>query len=327
MGAEATQTELLERIKNLRTPTEPEGQPEEAGAVDVSVETPDVDSELQTDDIQNDEDQTDDELSNTEELAETLEGDEAAEESSGDDLVYEIGGRQITLKQLDELEKGQMKDADYTQKTQKLAEDRKGVQAQTEKQQEMLDNLQSHIDLVTEMLDGEFEGVDWDELRELDTGEYLKLKEKKEGKQGKLDAAKAKRSELLQSQRNEKASAEQAKLFDALPHWSDPVKKEADMVMLQTYLTDNKWSNEEFNDIINHKHMLTLLDAAKFHARKSTEAAITKKVKKAPVVIKGKKATATNLAKQIGDAQAKFKRTGKIEDAQVVMKLKRQQSK
>lgn len=305
----STMQEALTKMKALRTPTEPEGQPEAVEAVDVSEEAP-------VDEVE----AIEAEATETEEEAAPLE----AEEENEEPIYLDLDGEEVDLNDIRKWKKGFMQEADYTRKTMALAEDRKGLNTLKDKQQAQLDDFQSHIDILADMTGAEFKDVDWDELRDLDTSEYLKLKEKQAGRQGTLDAAKAKRQELLDGQRSELTNTERKKLMDAMPHWSDSAKQEADMVLLQTYLKDKGWNDSEFNDIVNHKHVLALIDAANFHARKSKAPAATKQVRKAPVIVKGKRATATNLNKQIQDAQAKLKQTGNMRDALALKKLKRQ---
>jgi len=129
-----------------------------------------------------------DELENLED-----EGQPEEEGSEESQLVYEIEGAETTLAEILEWKAGHMKDADYRRKTQGVAEEKKATAKEREANKEMQETLQSHIDLMSEVIDAEYDGIDWDELRDTDTAEYLKLKERKEGKQGKLKGAKAKR--------------------------------------------------------------------------------------------------------------------------------------
>lgn len=328
LATESTQTELLTRMKALRTPTEPEGQPEESEAVDASIEAPESDDTLQAEEVEQQEtaEQTDDESISSEELTETLEGEEGAEESP-DDVVYSIGDKEITLKQLDDLEKGGMKEVDYRQKTQKLADERRSFEA---KRTETLDTLQSHIDIATQMLDSEFEGVDWDELRDLDTGEYLKLKEKKEGRQDKLKQATAKRQELVSADLLERQTKGNQELVSLNPNWVDSAGKptkayEEDNQHLANFAKANSLTQDDINAVLtNGRIMQALINSDKFTANIAKAPALTKKVKKAPVVVKGKRASVTNIQSQINEAQAKFKQSGKVEDAMTLRKLKRQ---
>ena len=327
LATESTDTELLTRIKALRTPTEPEGQPEDREVVDVSVETPEDDSDMQPEDVERHTtaEQTDDDLLETEELAETFDADDTEQES----LYLDLDGEEINLDDVRKWKKGHMQEADYTQKTQRVAEQRKSLEAGEAKQTEALESLQSHIDLMADMLDSEFEDVDWDELRDFDTGEYLKLKEKKEGKQGKLDAAKAKRDELHKSKVVERQTLGNQQLLDLNPNWIKAGEitptYTADQSFLAAFAKDNKLTKAEIDAVLTSgKIMQAMINSAKYTAKMAKAPAIAKMVKKAPVIVRGRRATATNITVQIQKAEAKLKTTGRIEDAMALKKLKRQ---
>ena len=328
LATESTQTDLLARMKALRTPTEPEGQPEEGEVVDVSVETPAEVDELQPEEIEGQEtaQQTDDDSTEAEEEAETLDADDEEQES----LYLDLDGEEINLDDIRTWKKGFMQEADYTQKTQKVAEQRKSLEAGEAKQKEALDNLQSHIDIAKDMLDAEFEGVEWDELRDLDTGEYLKLKEKKEGRQAKLEQATAKRQELVSADLLERQTKGNQELVSLNPNWVDGAGKptkayEDDQQHLANFAKANGLTQEDINAVLtNGRIMQALINSDKFTANIAKAPALTKKVKKAPKVVKGKRASVTSIQKQVSEAHAKFKQSGKIEDAMALKKLKRQ---
>jgi len=72
------------------------------------------------------------------------------------------------------------------------------------------------------------------------------------------------------------------------------------------------------------KLMQALINSGKLSTLKTKAKTTLKKVKKAPVVIRGQKANVTSIERQVQEAQAKAKKSGSIQDAAAVMKLKRQ---
>jgi hypothetical protein len=70
--------------------------------------------------------------------------------------------------------------------------------------------------------------------------------------------------------------------------------------------------------------MQAMIDSAKYRANIAKAPSIAKKVKKAPVIIKGKRATVTGINRQIQEAEVRLKSSGKMEDAVKLKKLKRQ---
>lgn len=311
------QEKLLARIKALRTPAESsDGTTEEVEAVDVSVETPGEEESseevLETDELEEE----------VEQLEESSETDDIEEES----LVVEIDGEEISLDDIKKWRAGNLRQSDYTSKTQLLADDKKSFESKRGKQKELLETLESQISVLSEMTEAEFKDVDWDELRDIDTAEYLKLKEHKENSGKKIQTAKEKLKNIKDSEMSEMIASEQKKLLKALPEWSSQEKQQADIAMLNKYLDAKGISDDEFGKVTNHRQMLAFLDAAKFYELKSKAPANAKKVKKAPIVVKGKKPSVASIDRQIKDAQSRLKMSGKIEDAIALTKLKRQQT-
>ena len=308
--AEPTDTEILERIKQIRTQKEPEGQPN-ADDIDVSEEeAPEDEAELLA--------------TETEEEEGAIDQADQSEDESEESYVVLKSGKEISLTEIEELMQGGLRQSDYTQKTMKLAEDRKAFEGT---QKEKLQLLESHIELLSEMTESEFSDVNWEELRDDDTAEYLRLKERKESRGTKLQKAKEAREQLAQSEMSELIASEKTKLISALPEWKDPDKQKADIDMLSTYLEASGWKEGEFDRVTNHKDVIAYLDAARFHDAKTKKPSNAKKIRKAPLVVKGKQANVTNIDRQLKEAEARLKSTGKMEDAMALRKLKRQLNK
>ena len=304
----------LEKLKSQRAEASSNEDKPEGEVVDVSQDTPDDEITAEVVEV--------DESVELSEEVDDVQGSESDEDS--DTLIYEINGKEYTQAQITEALEGNMRLSDYTRKSQENAENRKSIESDREKLTGKMDELQTHIDMVSEMTDAEFNGIDWDELRDTDTAEYLRLKEKQEGKKGKLTKAQENRQNLLDAKRQEIGVAESAKLFDVLGWRDDDAKRDADSALIQSYITKTGWTNEEFGEIINHKHMIVILEAAKYQELKSKSAANTKRVKTAPAVVRGKRASVTSIQRQVIEAQEKLKKTGKTTDAVALMKLKRQ---
>lgn len=317
MANEDSFEEGLNKLKALRSSESPEDN-QENEVQDVSEDAP---PELEVEAI-----------AETEEAEELEEDVNEAEEASDDELdtfLYEIDGKEYTQEAIKEALEGNLRLSDYTRKTQGVAEDRKTVEAEREKIKDSIESLQSHIDLLADMTDSEFADIDWDELRDTDTAEYLKLKERKEGKQGRLDKAKAKRAELLDLSTTDQRTAGNKELMALNPNWVEagsPTKAyEADQKILLDYVTEQKFSQEEINLVLTSgKMMQALINSAKLGSLKSKADSTLKKVKKAPVVVRGKKASVTSVERQIQEAQERAKESGSMKDAQALMKLQRQ---
>ena len=117
--------QILERIKLSRGTTEPEqsAPTENTEAVNVSEDAP-VEEVIETEAAANEEVTTE-----IEEPAET-QNEQVTTGNEEEDLYVEYKGREINLKDIDEWEQGHLRQADYTRKTQELANSKKDFESQ-----------------------------------------------------------------------------------------------------------------------------------------------------------------------------------------------------
>lgn len=315
-----SQADLAKRISELRNPSEPSEPTEEAKPVDVSVE--DETSEI-----------PEEEVTESEEEAETLEATGAVEESQEtEDVVYDIAGEEISLSQILSWKKGNMQEADYTQKSQANADLRKSLEAEKLSLQERGSGLQTLIDSLEGSINAD---ITDDHLAQLleddDTGEYLRLTEKKKLRLSKLDAAKTERSKLKSERLTATQQAGNKSLIDLNPSWTkDGQLTQAgqdDQALLLKHAKDNGFTQAEIDAALSSgKIMQAMINAEKLKAKVAKAPALSKKVRTAPTIIKGKQRQVSNLDKQIQDASARLKKTGRTEDAVALRKLKRQRT-
>lgn len=315
LQAQASESDLLSRISKARGNSEPEPEPtENLEAVDVSEdEAPEeVIEEAQADDVTDTE-----ELDVTEDEVVTANDDE-------EELYVEYKGREINLKEIEEWEQGSLRQADYTRKTQEVADARKKLeadQAKFDEKQKALDTNIAELDVILseEKLDADAIA----EMREYEPDKYIVYKEKIEARQKAV--SKAKESRPIN---NVDVEAERSRLWAANPGWLDGDKQTkaftADMTLIDSYAKDSGYSNEEIQGIQYSRQWQTLLDAAKYREMSRKNSAIEKKVRKAPVTTKPRATVKASLHTKIEKAQAQLKKTGRAEDAVVLRQLKRQ---
>ena len=110
---------ILERIKVSRGTSEPVTAPtENLEVVNVSEDTP-VEEVVEPEAYANETATSEIEESEQEESA------QATHESEDEDLYVDYKGREINLKDVEQWEQGHLRQADYTRKTQELADNRK----------------------------------------------------------------------------------------------------------------------------------------------------------------------------------------------------------
>ena len=205
-------------------------------------------------------------------------GDQATEAETDEDLYVEYKGREINLKDVEEWEQGNLRQSDYTRKTQQHAEEVKNFTAEKEefnaKQIEFNQKLQQLEAMVEEDTPSADTLAEW---REYEPEKLLEYQEKQ-----------ARRKELLSAKQvtnnNVDVAAEQAKLWQANPQWSDNGKQTKaftdDIALTQEYALKNGYSNDELAGITSAHHLQTLINAAKYEKMGKSNAAIEKKGKK-----------------------------------------------
>lgn len=306
----SNEADILKRIKAARSeqhePTEPQlDTPDEAEVVDETIEEV---SEVESDEFE-DANET------------TLELDEA------EDFVVELDGREIPLSEIKEWEKGNLRQSDYTRKTQELAEQRKQIEKRAESLETKESLLDDYIDRLGVMVEGfdkqDFDGYTLDELRQADPGEYLRVTEEQKARREALEKAKQSRTLTVQERTQEKAQGEILKLAER-NKWLDNGKEteqyKRDIKTVTNYLDSLGMSPEEQQGILVSGHGQVYLDAAKAYARK--DAPIAKKARRAPMKAKSGGTSKSSAQVAVDKAEKAFKSKPTPENAHFLRKAR-----
>ena len=308
---------IIERIKLSRGTTEPEqsAPTENTEVVNVSEDAP-VNDVVEPEAIANEE-----VTPAIEEPAET-QTEQATTDNEDEDLYVEYKGREINLKDIDEWEQGHLRQADYTRKTQELADSRKDFEAEQEgftgKQSKLSEQL---LTLEAMIAEDDLSSEALTELREYEPEQYIKHLEKQSRRKDFLKEAKS--NATPKSTVN--VQEEQATLIRANPQWLNNGKAtEAytkDMDALSSYYTDNGFTQEQVN-AVNGNALIAqaVIEAARAKSLGKTNAAIDKRVRKAPVSTRPKAQAGNMQHEEIKKIEAELKRTG---DAQLFVKLRK----
>jgi len=317
---ETQEQAILKRISVARGTSEPvEAAPtEEPTAVNVSDEAP-IEADVAVEEPAGE--STDD----VAEIEEVEASDEPVTTETDDDgdLYATYNGREINLKDAVEWEQGNLRQSDYTKKTQELSEQRKTFDAEKEAHASQQVKLQGSIATLEAIIAEETlspEAVA--ELREYEPDAYIKYTEKLSEREKVLTEAKD-----VQPVSDVNIDAERKMLWDANPSWmKDGEQTKAfteDMELLTKYARSSGYSDAEISGIQHSRHWQTLIKAAKFDALSVKNAAIEKKVRLAPVSTKPKQVQQTSLQGQIKKAEARLKETGHSDDAIKLRQLRR----
>lgn len=225
-----------------------------------------------------------DESSEVEEDHEELADEEAEETEEDEDEPESIDafGTEMTREEFDTMKDQQLMHADYTKKTQALADEKKQVEALSSDLSTFISEFESLI--VNEESDEELK-----ELQEDDYVEYLRRKELIDARKKKLVSAKSKQGEALKAVQAD----ENQKLISVMTEWADPKKGEAtqksDVDTALKYAGDIGYSNEDLNKLADHKVIRALIDAGKYRELKDSKPAQSKRKTTASKKVIGKK--------------------------------------
>jgi len=195
---------------------------------------------------------------------------------------------------LEELQAGYSRTQDYTRKTQQVAEERRKLEAE---QAEVLQQRQQWSNLLGQLkprIEAQLSGrseQEWAQLKQQDELTYYEERDKERALQQRVQAIQEEQSTVQQDlQRRQmeqmKAWARQEKdqLLSKIPDWATDEKlAQREVKQMKEYGAEVGFSEQEIGNIIDHRALLILRDAAKFRAlekaREKGKPKVTKKAK------------------------------------------------
>jgi len=205
---------------------------------------------------------------------EQTEGDEEAEEApqSGQTFRVKVDGEEVEVP-LEELLKGYSRTADYTRKTQAIAEARRQAEAEAAAAREERQRYAQTL----EALDAQLRSlqppeIDWNRLYQENPVEWVRQREIQRTRQEQAAWLESQRNALAQKQAAEEQleqaktlEAERGKLLEVLPDWRDPEKARAEKAKIVTYATEKLgFSVDEISDIYDARAVVALRKAMMF---------------------------------------------------------------
>ena len=264
-----------------------------------------------------------------EETEEEVEEEEETEIVAEEDLKYtiKVDGEELEVG-IEELKNGYQRQADYTRKSQALAEQRKEteqIQSERQKLEQERQMYANGLQMLQEQQSSklqEFENVDWTALKTEDPYQYMLKKDEYRDAQEKVQNV-AQQQAIIQQEQAEEANKARAhfvqqeynRLVEALPEWNDQestIKKD-----VQEYAKSVGFLPEEINQLADHRSVLVIKKAMEYDKLTTKVAPKKKAVKKVPKVQKSgrgnsKEDTATEAIKK---KRARLQKSGKQQDA------------
>lgn len=192
---------------------------------------------------------------------------------------------------------------------------------------QQLTNSDALLKLAQTQLMGDYNRVNWQQLRVENPAEYAALSTEFQQRQGQIQQhlAQISQAQQAEAQRSEQERQkalpqEREKMLAVRPEWRDPAKMEAASKEISTYARKLGFSPAELGSIYDHRFMLVLSDAARFAQMQAAKPAALKQVRAAPVM--AKPGTRTNRdPKQAARTQAveRFNKNPRDVDAQAAV--------
>lgn len=301
-GSAKTVSQAAESFLSLMEPQEAQAQPEEPE----NQETEAVEQEYESEDSQEYED-----------------GDEPEEPTPT--YKVKVGKEELEVP-LDELLKGYSRTADYTRKTQEIAETRKAVEAERQKIEDaarLRDTYAQRLQVIEQMLSQGDTAEDLASLKEADPiGYAVKVAEQTE-RDKQLAAVRAEQQRIAQQQQSEQQErlqahlqVEAAKLQEAIPDIADPAKGQAIKTDIRNYAKKLGFTDQELAQVYDSRAVTAIYKAMQYDKLTAGKSDAVKKVTQAPRMMRP--GTSTPEARETQESKKlreQLRRSGNKNDA------------
>jgi len=198
---------------------------------------------------------------------------------------------------LAELVKGyQLSSASYNRMNELATQRQAFTQEQTQVRQALGVRIQQTEQLLQQaqqVLLGDYQRVNWQELRSQNPAEYAALSTEFQQRQGALQQQ---LSQIAQAKQQEAQAAEQARLqaipqererlYQARPEWRDPAKAKAAQQAIITAGRQLGFTDAELSQLTDHRHLIVLDLAAQQLKLQASQPSVMKRVRAAPQMAK-----------------------------------------
>lgn len=301
-------------------PQEAEPEPEEPE------EGADTDTEAEVEAAESDEAEAE---ASDEDAEDNAEGEAEPEDEDTDGAEYEtvtVDGQEIQVTR-DELKKGYQRQADYTRKTQEVAEQRKQYEQERQTLQQTYQQIAERAQQYEQALQQSMEQEpDWQRLWQEDPDEYNRQRWDWQDRKERLQQAQRERQEAQRRQQQEaqrqfqqRVQQEHERLVnERLPHWQDAETAKKEKADVMTYARDTLgFSEEELQNVADSRAVEAIYKAMKYDDLQAKKPATKKKAAKAPKPAKSGTPTTKRdrSAREVEQLNKRLSKTGRKEDA------------
>jgi len=264
-----------------------------------------------------------------EETEEEVEEEEETEIVAEEDLKYtiKVDGEELEVG-IEELKNGYQRQADYTRKSQALAQQRKEteqIQSERMRLEQERQMYANGLQMLQEQQSAklkDFDSVDWEALKAEDPYQYMIKKDEYRDAQERItnlvqeqQAVQQEQAQQAQQARAHFVQQEYSRLVAALPEWNDSkstIKKD-----VQDYAISAGFLPQEVNQLADHRSILVIKKAMEYDKLTQKVAPKKKAVKKVPKVQKSGRGNSKEdvAAENIKKKRARLQKSGKQDDA------------
>lgn len=230
---------------------------------------------------------------------------------------------------LEELVKSYQLGADYTKKTQEVAEQRKAIEAERaaiEESRQLRDAYAQRLQAVEQFLSQQQPEYDLESLKDTDPIGYAVKVAELSQKEKQLQAVRAEQQRLAEKQQAEYqqniqqyVQNEMTKLSQVLPEFVDPEKGQAIRNDLRKFAKGVGYSDEELAQVYDSRHVQVLYKAMQYDKLMQAKPEVTKKVAAAPKIMKPGVAQAkSSEAEALKREKARLRSSGRVADAAAI---------
>jgi hypothetical protein len=256
--------------------------------------------------------------------------DDEAEEKADDDkpeetvITLEIEGQEVKFTK-EELKSGVLRQADYTRKTQALAEERKQFQSVVEQASEHEKVYAQLLPVMVQRMQRNLPQPPDPSLIDTDPVAYLKQDERYKREVGDLQAAEAEMQRMSQKQNADKEQnlqaylAQNAQLLpELIPEWKDAKNYERDRHRLRDFLKSRNFKDQEIDQAYDARYVALAYDAMRWRELKNSKPKQSEPLEKALTPNAPVQKPMNTQTRALVDARKRLKQSGSVRDAAAV---------
>ena len=248
--------------------------------------------------------------------------DETSEEPA---YVVKVDGSEMEVT-LNELLRGYQREADYTRKTSELSLEKSKYNDLLQQSQSEINQKLSKLTELTTMaqqeLQREYSNIDFEKLYEDDPVEAARQEHKMRKRAENLNMIQEETRANQMQEFQKYIQEQQNKIATLIPDFADPAKATKIKSDMRRYLSGVGYSDQEINSIYDSRQVLLIKDAMTYDKLRKANPKVTKKVAKAPKVVKPgvAKSKADEAAQHRREKLSRLKKSGQVKDAAKIFK-------